>query len=83
MVQSPVFSVETTSPNYPPGHQLMTPHPSYSLIMFRAIRMIIRVKLKDDTILDVVDIMSQTYVNIDEGEIEEDIILDVVDIISL
>ena len=38
---------------------------------------------KDDTILDVVDIMSQTYVNIDEVEIDEDIILDVVDIISL
>jgi hypothetical protein len=36
-------------------------------------------EIEDDTILDVVDIMSKAYLNIDEEEIEEDIILDVVD----
>ena len=40
------------------------------------------VEIEDDIILDVFDIMSQSYLNIDEEEIEEDIILDVVDIMS-
>ena len=33
------------------------------------------VEIEDDIILDVFDIMSQSYLNIDEEEIEEDIIL--------
>ena len=39
-------------------------------------------EIGDDTILDVVDIKSQTYLNPDEEDIEDDIRLDVVDIIS-
>ena len=40
------------------------------------------IEVKDDLVLDVLDIMSQSYVDTFEEETEEDTILDVVDIIS-
>ena len=39
------------------------------------------IEVKDDLVLDVLDIMSQSYVDTFEEETEEDTILDVVDII--
>ena len=40
------------------------------------------IEIEDDLVLDVLDIMSQSYLDTFEKETEEDIILDVVDIIS-
>ena len=59
----------------------MNSHPISSWIILRGL-IDNPIEIEDDLILDLVDIMSQSFLNIDEEGPEEDILLDVVDLTS-